>query len=177
MRLPAEDSDRLTACLRAVGQVAGAAAFGAGLAVALIYIWHTSLAAERASCSNPDLICIGPDLIGIAAGVVLTVGGSALAFALLRIRPVLAAAPLAALFAGAVLIGVGTTVPGGGRPPSASAVIPVLAAGYALLAVVLVTAGRLSRAAGVLLVASFLATLLVPWAINGWDSPLSSGPG
>jgi len=45
------------------------------MAGTLTWIWHASLAAGRSSCTDPGQVCIGPDLVGIAIGVVVGAGG------------------------------------------------------------------------------------------------------
>ncbi|MGI8446578.1 MAG: hypothetical protein ACR2MP_05200 [Streptosporangiaceae bacterium] len=60
---------------RVGGQIAGAAVAGAIMAGTLTWIWHASLAAGRSSCTDPGQVCIGPDLVGIAIGVVVGAGG------------------------------------------------------------------------------------------------------
>ena len=150
---------------RAGGQVAGAAAAGAILAGALTWIWHASLAAGRTSCTDPGQVCIGPDLVGIAAGVLVGTVGSLTACAMLGLRPLPASWAAATLATLLVVPGVAAARPGG-HPPAAWAVIPVLAAAFALVATIFVSVGRPRITAAVLAAVLLAAAVLVPHLIN-----------
>ena len=166
MRQPAEtartwDSDRG----RAGGQILWAAAAGAIIGGTLTWIWHASLAAAQNSCTHPDQVCIGPDILGIAAGVVVGIGGSLTTCAVLRLRPIPASGAAAALATLVVVTGVSAADPGG-HPPAAWAVIPLLAAAFALVAAVFATAGRARMTAAVLTAILLAAAVLAPQLIN-----------
>jgi hypothetical protein len=154
-------SDRI----RVGGQIAGAAVAGAIMAGTLTWIWHASLAAGRTSCTVPGQICIGPDLVGIAFGVVVGAGGSLIACALLELRPLLASTATAILATMVVENGVAAAVPGG-HPPAAGVVVPLLAVAFALVAGIFVTAGRARLTVTVLTAVLLVATVLVSRVIN-----------
>jgi hypothetical protein len=147
------------------GQVAGAAVAGAIMAGTLTWIWHASLAAGRSSCTDPGQICIGPDLVGIAADVVVGVGGSLIVCAALQLRPLLASTATAILATSVVMAG-GAAVAPSGQPPAAGVVVPLLAVAFALVASIFVTAGRARMAAAILTAVLLAAAVLVPRMIN-----------
>lgn len=148
-----------------VGQVAGAAVAGAVMAGTLTWIWHASLAAGRSSCTDPGQVCIGPDIVGIAIGVVVGVGGSLTACVMLQLRPLLASTATAILATSVVMTGAAAAAPGG-RPPAAGIVVPVLAVAFALVAGIFVTAGRARMTVAILTAVLLAAAVLVPRMIN-----------
>jgi hypothetical protein len=150
---------------RVVGQVAWAAVAGAILAGTLTWVWHASLAAGRSSCTVPGQICIGPDIVGTAVAVVVGVGGSLIACAVLRLRPLLASTAAAILATSVVMAG-GAAVAPSGHAAAAGVVVPLLAVAFALVASIFVTAGRARMTAAVTAAVLLVAAVLVPRVIS-----------
>jgi hypothetical protein len=150
---------------RVIARPCGAALLGALVGAAVAAVWAHALAGQRQSCQQAGGLCFGPDLAGIALGVLVAVIVSAAGLAALRVRPLVASVPASLALAWLTVIAVDRAVPGG-QPPSAWLTASLLAAGYAAVCVAVTSAGRARLAALAVLVMMIVASIAIPPAVH-----------
>jgi hypothetical protein len=138
---------------RVARRVAGAAVLGAVMGAALAGIWH---AAWRAGLAG--------GVVGIPAGLLVVVIGSAAGFAVLEVRPLLLTVPAAVLVARIVVPALSSALPGS-PPPATWAAATLLAVGLALVALA-ATPGLPRRAGLVLLAVLLLGAVIIPGRVH-----------
>lgn len=149
---------------RMIARPCGAALLGAVVGIAIVTVWTQTLVAQRHSCHQYDAVCIGPDLAGIAAGVLVVVIISAIGLAVLRVEPLLAV-PVTLVLTVLITTALDRVIPGGGPPP-AWLIAALMAAGYATVCLAVTSSGRARQAGLVLLVIMIVAAMVIPHAIH-----------
>jgi hypothetical protein len=150
---------------RVIAQPCGAALLGALVGAAVVAVWAQTLAAQRQSCQHAGGLCFGPDLGGIALGVLVAVIVSAAGLAALRVRPLLASVPAALALGWLTVIAMDRAVPGG-QPPPVWLAASLLAAGYAAVCVAVTAAGQARLAALAVLAMMIVASIAIPPAVH-----------
>jgi hypothetical protein len=134
-------------------RVAGAAVLGAVMGAVLAGIWHAAIPGGLAG-----------GMVGIPAGFLAVVIGSAAGFAVLEVRPLLLTVPAAVLVARILVPALSSALPGSPAPATWAAAI-LLAVGLALVALA-ATPGPPRQAGLVLLAFLLVGAVIIPGRVH-----------